>query len=162
MYFFHRNWKPGDLIPLRGPFGNIHSEPLSNYSSLLLICQGTGIVPFISLLHSLLSNEESEQIIHLIFCVKSCDQMLLSQTLYEFCNYWNFKLKIYISSPVGNNFRLFGPNKTFVNKKLGHKELEDAIESNRKYILCGSKEFMSCIRDYLLHFNVGKSDILRL
>ena len=147
---------------MRGPFGIIHSEALSRYSSLLIICQGTGLVPFISLLQHLLNNEDSEQMIHLIFCVKSCDQILLSQNLYDFCNYWNFKLTIYISSPVSSNFRLFGPNKTFINKKLDTIALKNEIEKKRKYILCGSKEFMSCIQNYLVELDVDKSDISRL
>ena len=49
-----------------------------------------------------------------------------------------------------------------MNKKLDTTALKNEIEKKRKFILCGSKEFMSCIQNYLVELDVDKSDISRL
>lgn len=147
---------------MRGPYGILHKENLSNYKSLLFICQGTGLVPFISVINNLLSDEESDLRIHLILCIKTSSDILQVKTIYDFCNYWNFYLTICISSPVPDGFKLFGPNKSFKNKKLTKSDLEKENCDNRKYILCGSKEFMTCIQTYLSELEVDKGAIFRL
>ena len=123
---------------------------------------GTGIVPFISVINDLLNEDRNcDKNLHLIFCVKSCDQTLVKDFLYEFCDFWNFRLTIYISLPVPSSFKLYGPNKSFVNEKFDVKKHLEIVE-NRKYFLCGSKEFMSDIQNYLLDASIKSDLVIRL
>jgi len=158
-----RSWKIGDCIAMRGPFGSINVNQLKDSSKqLIFICQGTGLVPCISIIQHLLEDENCDIRIELLFCVSNTHQILMKDVLFQFCDYWNFHLQLFISSPVEMNFRLYGPNKGFVNRKLNNNDFNEGMIKQSKFLLCGSKDFMKCYQDILYNLGASVTDVIRL
>jgi len=158
-----RSWDVGDCIPMRGPFGCINLNQLRNSGKqLLFICQGTGLVPFISIIQHILEDQDCDISLKLLFCVSNAQEILMKDVLYQFCDYWNFHLQLFISSSVENDFRLYGPNKSFVNRKLNINDFDKEMVRESRVLLCGSKDFMKCYQDIIVNLGASFNDVIRL
>ena len=94
-----RGWGLGSRISCRGPFGSPPS--LAGCARVVGLCQGTGLVPLLPLVEELLEEQESDTIVTILYSSSSVDDLLLLDRLHELCSYWNFHLKIFLSSGEG-------------------------------------------------------------
>merc|ERR1719291_940250 len=91
-----QDWAVGSRISARGPFGK-PPDLLDKETRVVMFCQGTGLVPFMPMLQDLLE-EEIETIVTLVYSSSSAEELLLLENLNELCSFWNFHLKIFLSS----------------------------------------------------------------
>jgi len=89
-------WKPGAMVQWRGPLGSINYEP-NTLDSVLLIAAGTGIVPLYQLADRIVENEDDETRVTLLYACRTYDEILLRPELHRMQNYWNFKVRYFLS-----------------------------------------------------------------
>jgi len=134
-----QDWAVGSRISARGPFG----EPpvsLNKETRVVMFCQGTGIVPFMPMLQDLLE-EETETIVTLVYSSSSPEELLLLPNLNELCGFWNFHLRIFISSGEVLIGRV--PQREVVERRLERKDITNIAEKGSRFLVCGSKHYTS-------------------
>ncbi|KPI98017.1 NADH-cytochrome b5 reductase-like [Papilio xuthus] len=135
------NLQKGDETLWRGPYGSY--EIITNkYKRLIMLAQGTGIAPFISIIDSILSDEEDMTRMFLVYCCSSIDVILFRNELYNFKSFWNFTYKVFLSSPSDHkNTKYQEPINNF---KLKCEDLVTLkpFTCNDQVLLCGCSDFM--------------------
>jgi len=155
-----RRWTSGTKVLMRGPFGDFTHDP-RRQGRLLLVCQGTGLVPFVSTIQSILDQQQDETRIRLVYSVSTTDEILVKEDLFQFCDFWNFSLKIFSGHPIGK-FRLIGPNRDIVHAKLDARHLASEVDENTFAILCGSKDFMNDMAAHLESLHLAEDRMQKL
>ncbi|XP_039749316.1 NADH-cytochrome b5 reductase-like [Pararge aegeria] len=136
------NMTIGQQTLWRGPYGSYNLQS-QKYSRIIMIAQGTGIAPFISIIQNILSNEEDLTRIVLFYCCKDINEILFRNELYEFNSYWNFSYKIFLSNTPSESTLTKKYNEPLVNNKFNVIELDYFKPNfNDQYLLCGSIKFM--------------------
>jgi len=125
----------GDKLKFKGPDGMfVLPKDLSN--ELVLICTGTGVAPFRSMIHYAIQNEKDFNNIHLIFGTRTFDQILY---LDEFKNlareHPNFKYDVCLSREEITTdhegiYHQGYVHSVYLNKYKKRKE-------NRMFLICG-------------------------
>jgi len=69
------------------------------YRRLGLLAAGTGIAPMLQVIQGILSDEDDETFIHLVYSSQTYDEILMKHTLDEMKAYWNFSV-LYVVSKV--------------------------------------------------------------
>jgi len=87
------DWRPGTRLNMRGPFG--YSHQAGQCERLLLLAQGTGIVPFFSIIQSEL---EGECRLRLLYSVSAREEIICEEELNELCGFWNFSARIFLGA----------------------------------------------------------------
>ena len=157
-------WRQGTVVQCRGPYGLYKYNP-NMYDRLVLLAQGTGVVPFISILEMVLSNQEEEGKVVLLYSVSSWEEVLCKEEINEFCGYWNFQCKIYVGDDeavplvrVPQREVVWG---RMVVEKLGTDVFGD-VGVSRQILVCGSKKYQQEICDSLSHiFDCDRHQIVR-
>ncbi|KAM3962926.1 NADH-cytochrome b5 reductase-like [Aphomia sociella] len=141
--------KPGDTTLWRGPYGSYEIVP-NKFSRIIIIAQGTGILPFISIIENILYNEEDMTKVVLYYCCQNIDTVLFRAKLYSLKSYWNFIYKIYISQPAENKHLKY--QEPTVNHKLNFDDIVQLkpYSVQDQFLICGSQNFM---REYELFLN---------
>jgi len=132
-----QDWTLGSRISARGPFG----EPpalLEKETKVVMFCQGTGLVPLLPMLQDLLE-EETETIVNLLYSSSSAGELLLLQNLNELCGFWNFRLRIFLSS--GETLMGRVPQREVVGRRLEKKDVAEEAEKGSRFLVCGSKQY---------------------
>ncbi|XP_052738642.1 NADH-cytochrome b5 reductase-like [Bicyclus anynana] len=139
-YLFHLNI--GQETAWRGPYGSYNVEP-NKFSKIIMLAQGTGIAPFVSIIQNILNNDEDMTRIILYYCCQDLNEILFRDELYEFNSYWNFSYKIFLSNTSEESYMNKKYNEPLVNSKFNVLELDYLkSHSNNQYLLCGSVQFM--------------------
>lgn len=152
------NLQVGEVTRWRGPYGHYKIES-NKYDRIVMIAQGTGIAPFMSIIDNIVSNEDDMTKIVLYFCCRSLDEVLFRNELYDLKAYWNFSYKIFLSNnSSGKEFHLKYEEPICFSKFDG-KELQDLQPFvNNQFLLCGSQQFMNAyektIRDEYYSDNI--------
>lgn len=81
--YFFKEVKVGTVLKFKGPEGGFHIPDLIS-TDLVLICTGTGIAPFISMLRYIYSNNVEHKRIHLIFGTRTASDVLYLDELKKF------------------------------------------------------------------------------
>ncbi|XP_045765068.1 NADH-cytochrome b5 reductase-like [Maniola jurtina] len=136
----------GEETLWRGPYGSYKIQA-NKYVRIIMIAQGTGIAPFISIIQNILDNEEDMTRIVLFYCCKDTVEIFLRDELYEFNSFWNFSYKIFLSNKLiessDENAMNRKYNEPIVNNKFSITELDNLIPHlNDQYLLCGTVQFM--------------------
>ncbi len=69
------------------------------YRRIGMLAAGTGIAPMMQVIQGILSNEQDETFIHLVYSNRTYNDILMKQTLDEMKAYWNFSV-LYVVSKV--------------------------------------------------------------
>ncbi len=72
-YFFHE-LKPGDELSFRGPVGAFTFDASPSYHRHVMICTGTGVVPYRSMIH--LGLQQTDKRFHLIYGTRHASEIL--------------------------------------------------------------------------------------
>lgn len=70
-----------------------------------MLAAGTGIAPMLQVIQGILSNEQDETFIHLVYSSRTYDEILMKHTLDEMKAYWNFSV-LYAVSKVSSSNKL--------------------------------------------------------
>ncbi|KAJ8732589.1 hypothetical protein PYW07_015188 [Mythimna separata] len=143
------NLNEGDTTLWRGPYGHYEHEP-NKFNRIIMIAQGTGISPFITIINKILNNEDDMTKIILFYCCKCDNSILFRDELYAYKSYWNFKYNIYLSSTSTTNFvcRYQEP----INK---HKLMIEYLYNLKPFVksdqilICGAPIFNESYKTYL-------------
>ncbi|XP_045446508.1 NADH-cytochrome b5 reductase-like [Melitaea cinxia] len=151
------NLEVGEVTMWRGPYGHYKIES-NKYDRIIMIAQGTGIAPFMSIIDNIISNEDDMTKIVLYFCCRSLDEVLFRNELYNLKAYWNFTYKVFLSNSSGKEFHL-KYEEPICSSKFDGKELQDLNPFvNNQFLLCGSQQFMNAyeksIRDEYYSDNI--------
>ncbi|XP_059048417.1 NADH-cytochrome b5 reductase-like [Achroia grisella] len=140
--------KSGDETLWRGPYGCYEITP-NKFSRIIMVAQGTGILPFISIIQQILCDEDDLTKLVLYYCCQSIDCVLFRDNLYSYKSYWNFTYQIFM-----NNVREEACYK-YQEPITCHKlQFDDVIKLkpfsiNDQFLICGSPEFMKYYEKFL-------------
>ena len=134
--------KVGDKIEIRGPLGRFNL-PDNVENDLVLICTGTGLAPFRSILQSIVLNNISHRKIYLIFGTRTYQDLLCFDEMKEYEN----KLKNFKYIPVLSREDWEGESGYVHNQYIDlikSKKLKDPI-----FYLCGWRDMIKEARNNL-------------
>jgi len=159
------DWKEGSKVQCRGPFGAFKYQP-NSCTRIVMLAQGTGLVPFIPILEQVLGDQEEEGKVRLVYSASNWEEVLCQEEINEFCGFWNFSCKIFIGDR--NALKVCRvPQRDVVWSKLGEKEVKQEVENNNlvdstMFLVCGSKQYQQEICDILTTgCEVGSQQIQR-
>ena len=140
----------GAEILFRGPQGKFLLPPTVD-KDLFLICTGTGIAPFRSMLHHLVRNNVPHKNIYLIFGSRTQEDLLYRDELSELAE----TLPHFHYMPVLSREEWTG------EKGYVHQVYQRLIEDKRPayFYLCGWKNMIEDARHQLLELGYDKKDI---
>lgn len=153
-YLFN-NVKVGDTISFRGPQG-VFVLPKTLDKDLYLICTGTGVAPFRSMIHFIHQNKLPHQAIHLIFgCRKYTD-----------CLYGHELKQLELSEPgfyYHPSFSRESEIREGTYQGYVHPVYQDLLakggKENAQFFICGWKEMIDEARAKLAELGIPKDRI---
>ncbi|CAH0627341.1 unnamed protein product [Chrysodeixis includens] len=139
--------KVGETTYWRGPYGHYHLQP-NHYDRIVMIAQGTGIAPFITIIEHILKDEDDSTKLLLLYCTKCDETILFRDKLYAFQSFWNFKYEIFLSQPPTNVKLKY--QEPIRNHKLNSEYLSNFTTlGETEFLLCGSSTFNAEYNNYL-------------
>ena len=76
-----------------------YSTVCFQYRRIGMLAAGTGIAPMLQVIQDIVTNEDDETFIQLVYSSQTYDDILMKDTLDEFKAYWNFSV-LYVLSQV--------------------------------------------------------------
>ncbi|XP_041476198.1 NADH-cytochrome b5 reductase-like [Lytechinus variegatus] len=156
-----KEWKIGDNIEWRGPFGSFTYQPNKGHY-ILAIAAGTGITPIIQVMRHLVENEEDETVFRLLYTCRSYDEILLRETLNELALYWNITIIFNLtqsspgSHPIGYGETIqYG---RFTRERLS-KEVAASMGRHVRALICGTRSFENDMSTFLKESGVPGDSI---
>ncbi len=132
----------------------------------MLAC-GTGIAPIIQVTKHILENENDYTQVYLLYSLKTQDDILLSDILDTFKDYWNFKV-IYVLSrasratlETNKGSIKYGDHVRFgrINETVIEEEFTPINNSDQYLLLCGTKSFVKDMTKLFLHLGLKRDHI---
>lgn len=130
----------GNVTLWRGPYGQYEIKP-NKFHRIVMIAQGTGIAPFITIIDHILNNEDDMTKMILFYCCKNLDTILFRDELYRYNSYWNFNYEIFLSE-MSNEVKV-RYQEPIKNNKLNSMYIFNIkpFLDNDQFLLCGSLQF---------------------
>lgn len=152
-YIFH-HWKEGTEVRFRGPLG-VFTLPEKIDKDLFLICTGTGIAPFRSMVHYIHRHGFPTEDIYLIFGCRRLKDCLYGEELMKLtAGMRNFHyLPTYSREPAGSSVR------TGYVHSVYEEILRQKSHKNALFYLCGWKEMIAEAKNRILHLGFEKKSI---
>lgn len=142
------NLDEGSITFWRGPYGHYNLE-CNKFERIIMIAQGTGIAPFISIIETILNNEDELTKLILIYCCKNENSILFREELYSYKSYWNFKYEIFVSNaslPLKCRYQEPIKSHRFSSNSLLPLK---PFTNNDQVLICGAPEFNMTYKLYL-------------
>ena len=93
---FVRRWKKGRTTLWRGPLGSFQYVA-NSYKRVLMLAVGTGLTPMVNVIDKIVSNEDDETFVTLLYGCRCYSEILLRSVLNKYCENWNFQVLYYLS-----------------------------------------------------------------
>lgn len=158
-----KDWKVGDMIPWRGPFGKfLYRE--NTYKRIVMLAAGTGIAPMYQIIKAIVENEEDETTIKLFYASKTFSDILLREELAECCQNWNFTMCYFLSEETdvrGNKRYREEAEAKRVTKVEVQQELEKGPPQTTLVLVCGTKSFEKDMVNSAKDANVPDGNIFK-
>lgn len=148
--FLFEEAEPGMHIPCRGPQGHF-TLPETLDKDLFLICTGTGIAPFRSMVHHILRNGIPHQHIHLVFGTRYVRDLL----------YYDELRKLSSDYPAFGFHPVLSREPWDGAQGYVHGVYEKLAESRQPaaFYLCGWKDMIKQAKEHILSMGYDKSAI---
>ncbi|XP_078353780.1 NADH-cytochrome b5 reductase-like isoform X2 [Oculina patagonica] len=148
MSWYVKTWQVGNMIEWRGPYGNFSYTP-NQYRRIGMLAAGTGIAPMMQVIQGILSNEQDETFIHLVYSNRTYNDILMKQTLDEMKAYWNFSV-LYVESEANQSKVKYGDHVSYgrITQELVSREMPEPSRDVR-VLICGTKSFDKDMINYL-------------
>ena len=132
--------KTGDKISFNGPLGSFYLRKIER--PVLFLAGGTGLAPFLSMLHKIEQDGASEHPIHLIFGVTNDADLVEVEKLEGYASRMsNFTFTCVVAAEESSY-----PNKGFVTHHMKPEHLHDGFVD---VYLCGPPPMVDAVRKYL-------------
>lgn len=142
--------KEGTELTLRGPQG-VFTMPPQLDRTLLLVCTGTGIAPFRSMLHYINTHNLPHQDIHLIFGTRTQQDLLYRDEMKQL----EEQLPAFYYHPVLSREEWPG-HKGYVHPVYEELCME---KPGAYFMLCGWRAMIDEARERIVHLGYDKKDI---
>ena len=160
--------KVGDIVDWKGPFGDFTYVPNQFHELVMLAC-GTGIAPMIQIIDTVLSNEEDNTRLTLLYGIKTQHDILLKDSLNDYSGYWNFQVTYYLSQSskdsIDEEKGLIHYGDCLHFGKIEFSILESFLSSpdkksnSIKVLICGTKSFEKDMIKYLLRLGFKQENV---
>ncbi|CAL7951804.1 unnamed protein product [Xylocopa violacea] len=148
-----KNIKLGDIIRIRGPYGNFKYEK-NSFQTIIMFSMGSGIAVMYPIAKSVVDNELDETKIHLIGGFQDISQIPLKKELQTLSDYWNFKCTLHISQLQDTcNLHAINIKSGRLDKKSVSEALENKVTSTTLILICGTHQFNSSIEQWVKCMN---------
>lgn len=155
---FLQNTKVNSETLWRGPYGDYNLD--FTFQHMLLIAQGTGIAPIFSVISALLRNDECYTFIKLFSCCRNENDILLREELYRLSSHWNFTYEVFLATDESVDVKY---NETVHLQRLEKEDINAYLngkqDSEIQVLLCGSEDFVSCMRDVVLQCGLSENKL---
>lgn len=146
-----RTWQVGDMVEWRGPFGNFSYTP-NQYRRVGMLAAGTGIAPILQVIQGIVTNEDDETFIQLVYTSRTYDDILMKDTLDELKAYWNFSVHYVLSqeSEADQSKVKYGDHVSHgrIDQELVSREMpQPSLDVH--VLICGTKSFDKDMIKYL-------------
>jgi benzoate/toluate 1,2-dioxygenase reductase component len=132
--------KPGDKISFNGPLGSFYLRKIER--PVLFLAGGTGLAPFLSMLHKIEQDGGSEHPIHLIFGVTNDADLVMVDELEGYAARMpNVTVATVVAAEASSH-----PNKGYVTHHMKPEHLNDGFVD---IYLCGPPPMVDAVRKYL-------------
>jgi CDP-4-dehydro-6-deoxyglucose reductase len=148
--YFFEEVKEGTELTLRGPHG-IFVLPAEMEKDLFLICTGTGIAPFRSMMHYIHQNNLPHGNIHLIFGTRSQQDLLYAE-----------EMQLLAATVPGFHYHPTLSREDWEGRKgYVHAVYEELCAGRQpaKFMLCGWRNMIDEAKERLLALGYDKKDI---
>ncbi len=154
--FFHDHLNEGDIVTAKPPKGNFYLD-MESTSPLVLIAGGVGMTPMLSMLESVVS-EEQEREVWFLMGVRNQDEYIMKEQLETLANQnKNVHLKVFFSKPGIDDFK--GKDFDFA-ERISVKRLKNILPSNEyDYYICAPSQMIDEVRKDLEKWKVPKNQI---
>lgn len=149
--FLFNDIKEGAQLNLRGPSG-VFTLPEQLDKDLYMICTGTGIAPFRSMVNYIEHHNLPHNNLHLIFGTRKKEDLLYEEEMMRLQS----KMPSFNYYPVLSREELEGYNKGYVHS-VYEKLLQEKPDA--KFMLCGWKMMVDEAKHKLLEMGYDKKDI---
>jgi len=130
--------KINDILLWRGLYNNFN---LKTTDKILLVGEGTGVVPLHNIAKELVKIDECDSMIKLILCFNSVDEILLRDEFSELGGYWNCKICYQILKNTGAVLR-YRENVSYgLFTESVFKNLLQEFFDNVSVVICGTDSF---------------------
>jgi NAD(P)H-flavin reductase/ferredoxin len=130
----------GDTISFNGPLGSFYLRKIER--PVLFLAGGTGLAPFLSMLHKIEQDGGSEHAIHLIFGVTNDPDLVKVDELEGYADRMpNFTFTCVVAAEESSY-----PNKGYVTHHMKPEHLNDGFVD---VYLCGPPPMVDAVRKYL-------------
>ena len=144
-----RNVEIGDIIRIRGPYGNFEYK-CNSFQRIIMFSMGSGITAIYPIAKAVIDNELEETKIYLVGGFRNISQIPLKKQLQSLSDYWNFKCTLYISQLHNDVRDLHGIN--VKPGRLNKDSVSDTLESNAidttLILICGTHEFNRSVEQW--------------
>ncbi|XP_076048709.1 NADH-cytochrome b5 reductase-like [Oratosquilla oratoria] len=157
-----KEWKEGDLIPWRGPFGRFEYK-VGMHQKLLLLAAGTGIAPMYQIIKAVVENADDETIIYLVYASKSFEDILLRDELLKLTDFWNFTMCHFLSQENAKTGKRYREEVEFrkITKDDILKEISKVSHEKTHVLICGTKSFEKDMINYLKDEEFPDANVFR-
>eukprot|EP00057_Strongylocentrotus_purpuratus_P016945 XP_011671419.1 PREDICTED: NADH-cytochrome b5 reductase-like isoform X2 [Strongylocentrotus purpuratus] len=156
-----KQWKIGDGVEWRGPFGAFTYQPNEGHY-MIAIAAGTGITPIIQVMRHIIENEEDETVFRLLYTCRNYDEILLRETLNELALYWNITIIFNLTqSLAGSHSTEYGEiiqYGRFTQERLS-KEVAASMGRPVRALVCGTRSFENDMITFLKESGVPANSI---
>lgn len=144
----HHQLNVGDVIHVKGPSGSFGVLPQDTVP-LILMCNGIGITPFLSILHTLAATHPQRRV-DLFYGVRSAPYVAFDKELVKLKSLLpNLRLHVFVSQAQTRDWRgcTFDPTEMFPGRISTQSVLDRICASeDRHFLICGSVSFASDMR----------------
>ncbi len=152
--YFFETVAIGTSLKFKGPDGNF-CLPEKIEKNIVMVCTGTGVAPFRSILHDIFANQKSHQKLHLIFGCRRSEDVLYRQEFEQLAaQYPDFQYDITLSREESDD----------THKGYVHEIYQKAYakkEQNITFYLCGwSKMIDEAVENLLVKMELERSQII--
>lgn len=149
------NWKEGDKVEVSAPEGNFYYEPLRDAKSVIGICGGSGVTPFLSLAKAIVDGDEDFKLTLFYGSCKECD-ILFKNKFDKLEKESNGKLKVVhvLSDEKSEKFET-----GFITSKLITKYSEK--DSPYSVFICGPQVMYNFVSKEITSLNIPHKFVRR-
>ncbi|XP_026751353.2 NADH-cytochrome b5 reductase-like [Galleria mellonella] len=151
--------KSGDETLWRGPYG-FYEVTRNKFNRIIMVAQGTGILPFVSIIEKILSDEDDMTKLVLYYCCQNISTVLFRDELYTYQCYWNFTYKIFINDVPEKTCHKY--REPITSHKLHFKDVIELepFSIHDQFMICGSSKFIKDYETFLKNENGFPGNII--
>lgn len=153
----NENVKVGDILDVMTPMGNFYNITSSTNKNIVLFAGGSGITPMLSIIKTLLKNDDSCNIT-LFYGNQNEDSIIFKQELESLTNNNRFKL-FSILDQAPNNYPALYTGLITKEKVLSLIENHVGLNLDNEFFICGPTPMMKNIEESLLSLQIPKEKI---